>query len=298
MRPFIIGTRNSALALAQTRLFEAAVKAAFPEVAVEVREITTIGDQRLDLSLTDAAGKLDKGLFTKELEEALLDGRIDAAVHSLKDLPTMLPNGLELACVLPRANADDWLISKVPGGFAGLPKGAKVASSSARRQLQLKSRRADLEIVEIRGNVATRLRKLGENPDWSATVLAAAGLERLGLVSEGKITSESHCFHVSNLTPEVTLPAVGQGAIGIEVRSGASEHEVILQTLNHLPTWESVTMERALLRALGGGCQMPLGVRSYQVDNEWMLEAVLHRDGKESLASGRDIEDLVAQLLT
>jgi hydroxymethylbilane synthase len=297
MRPFIIGTRNSALALAQTRIFEVAVKAAFPEVAVEVKEITTIGDQRLDLSLTAAAGKLDKGLFTKELEEALLDGRIDAAVHSLKDLPTTLPSGLELACVLPRANADDWLVSKVPGGFVGLPEGAKVASSSARRQLQILARRPDLEIVEIRGNVATRLRKLAETTDWSATVLAAAGLERLGLVSDEKITGESHCFHVSNLTPAVTLPAVGQGAIGIEVRSGASEHEAIFQTLNHLPTWESVTLERALLRALGGGCQMPLGVRSFQVDNQWTLEAVLHRDGKESLASGRDVEDLVAQLL-
>ncbi len=297
MRPFIIGTRNSALAIAQTRLFEAAVKAAFPEVAVEVKEITTIGDQRLDLSLTDAAGKLDKGLFTKELEEALLDGRIDAAVHSLKDLPTILPDGLKLACVLPRANADDWLVSKLPGGFNGLPAGAKVASSSARRQLQLKARRPDLEIVEIRGNVATRLRKLAENADWTATVLAAAGLERLGLVSDEKITSESHCFHVSNLTPEVTLPAVGQGAIGIEVRSETSGHDLIFQTLNHLPTWESVTMERALLQALGGGCQMPLGVRSFLVDNQWTLEAVLHRDESEIIASGTDIDVLTAQLL-
>ncbi|HEX8372345.1 MAG TPA: hydroxymethylbilane synthase [Chthoniobacterales bacterium] len=294
MKPFVIGTRNSALALAQTHLFEAAVRAAFPELPVEVREITTTGDQRLDLSLTDAAGKLDKGLFTKELEEALLDGRIDAAVHSLKDLPTILPPGLALAAVLPRANVDDWLISKRPGGFAALAPGASVATSSIRRQLQLKARRPDLEIVEIRGNVATRLRKLGEHPDWSATVLAAAGVERLGLVKDGRLGD----FYISNLTPEVTLPAVGQGAIGIEVREGASEYEAVFRAINHQPTWDAISLERALLRALGGGCQTPLGVRSSLVEEGWRLDAVLHRGAREIRVCGTHIADLAATLLS
>jgi hydroxymethylbilane synthase len=294
MKSFIIGTRNSALALAQTRLVEAAVRSAFPEVQVEIREINTIGDQRLDLSLSEAAGKLDKGLFTKELEEALLDGRIDAAVHSLKDLPTLLPFGLVLAGVLPRANVDDWLISKLPGGFLALPQGATVATSSVRRQLQIQAHRPDLQIVEIRGNVATRLRKLAENANWHATVLAAAGVERLGLVQNGKLGD----FCISNLTPEVTLPAVGQGAIGIEVRKNFAEHAAILETINHLPTWEAVTLERQLLRALGGGCQMPLGVRSYLVNGRWTLDAILHRDGKIFTASGNDIAQLTTQLLS
>lgn len=293
MQPFIIGTRSSALALAQTRLVEAAVRAAFPEIVVEIREITTIGDQRLDLSLSEAAGKLDKGLFTKELEEALLDGRIDAAVHSLKDLPTILPSGLVLAAVLPRADIADWLISKTEGGFFALPTGAVVATSSIRRQLQIKARRPDLEIVEIRGNVATRLKKLTANTRWHATVLAAAGVERLGLSQNGKLGE----FHLSNLTPEITLPAVGQGAIGIEVRENHVAHAALLETINHLPTWDSVTLERALLRALGGGCQMPLGVRSHLVDGQWKVDAVLHRDGREYFATGSDVQDIAAQLL-
>ena len=297
MRSFIIGTRKSALALAQTRLVEQAVRAAFPSLAIEICEISTIGDQRLDLSLTAAAGQLDKGLFTKELEEALLDGRIDAAVHSLKDLPTILPEGLALAAVLPRANVEDWLVSKTTGGFAALPEGAIVATSSLRRHLQIRSVRPDLRIVEIRGNVATRLRKLAENSDWSATVLAAAGLERLGLVENGEISFELQHYHVSNLTPDVTLPAVGQGAIGIEVRSDFSKHADVLKAINHAPTWESVSLERSLLRALGGGCQMPLGVRSFFVDERWNLEAVLHRDGVEIRANGCDVEALAAELL-
>ncbi len=294
MKPFVIGTRDSALALAQTHLVAGAIRAAFPEMAVEIREITTVGDQRLDLSLSEAAGKLDKGLFTKELEEALLDGRIDAAVHSLKDLPTQLPAGLSLAAVLPRACVDDWLISKIDGGFAALPAGAVIATSSVRRQLQLQSCRPDLQFVEIRGNVATRLRKLSENTDWSATVLAAAGLERLGLVSEGLIGD----LHVSNLTPEFTFPAVGQGAIGIEVREDHSSHAAVLEAINHRATWEAVSLERALLRALGGGCQMPLGVYSGLVNGRWTMDVVLHREGRTVRTSGSDVEKLVAELLS
>jgi len=297
MRPLIIGTRTSALALAQTHLVAAAIREAFPELTIELREIETVGDKRLDLSLGEATGKLDKGLFTKELEEALLDGRIDVAVHSLKDLPTILPVGLRLVAVLPRARVDDCLISKTPGGFAALPLGAAVATSSVRRHLQLRAARSDLEMREIRGNVGTRLRKLVLDSEWSATVLAAAGLERLGLIKNDMIEVDGTPLFVSNLTPEVTLPAVGQGAIGIETRENDGEHAIVWQTINHFPTWESVSLERALLRGLGGGCQTPLGVRSWLENAEWHLEAVLFRNGRRIVARGNAVNVLVKELL-
>lgn len=299
MRPLIIGTRTSALALAQTHLAAAALREAFPDLEINLREIETVGDKRLDLSLGEAAGKLDKGLFTKELEEALLDGRIDAAVHSLKDLPTLLPDGLQLAAVLPRARVDDCLISKVPGGFSGLPAGAAVATSSVRRHLQLQAARPDLTMQEIRGNVGTRLRKLILNEAWSATVLAGAGLERLNLVCGDMLEVDGVSLFVTSLTPEVTLPAVGQGAIGIETRDGNTHDDqaFLWHTINHSETWESVSLERALLRGLGGGCQMPLGVRSWRENDDWQLEAVLFRDGRRIVSRGNSVKFMVKDLL-
>lgn len=292
----ILGTRGSALALAQTQLALAALRAGAPGENFEVREIRTTGDKRQDLSLThlapgghgyDAAatvdgsaavsspplvGRVDPGLFTRELETELLAGRIDVAVHSLKDLPTAQPDGLRLAAVLPRADPADVLIWKEDADPAAapasalppLPPGAWIATSSLRRERQLLHTRPDLRICEIRGNVGTRLRKLHDHPDWTGTVLALAGLARLGFqvdAANGQLqTDDGLCFRAVVLGPDAMLPAVGQGAIGLQARA---DDEITLRALaavNHAPTWTAVTAERELLRLLGGGCQLPLGV--------------------------------------
>ncbi|HEY5892881.1 MAG TPA: hydroxymethylbilane synthase [Chthoniobacterales bacterium] len=290
----ILGTRGSALAVAQTRLVEEALRAAWPKRQIRVEIIQTTGDKRLDLSLTQAAGTLDKGLFTKELEEALLDRRIDVAVHSLKDLPTTLPPGLELTAVLERANPADVLISKTEAGFYELPEGATVATSSLRRQLQLLWKRPDLKVANIRGNVTTRLRKLAAAPDWNGIVLAAAGLKRLGLDWEnGWFESEGATFFCQSLTPEITLPAVGQGAIGLETRAGDRETAVI----RHEPTWLAVTAERRLLQLLGGGCQTPLGVLATWQNGQLNMRAVLFRGGTAFSAEGSTPHEVALQLL-
>lgn len=298
MKTLVLGTRGSALALAQAELTLQGLRRSWPDGDFRIEVIQTIGDKRLDLSLTEAAGTLDKGLFTKELEDALLAGRIDAAVHSLKDLPTLLPAGLKLGAVLERADPSDVLVSKVPGGFAGLPHGAVIATSSLRRQMQLQWKRPDLRVVDVRGNVATRLRKLAGQPEWSATVLAAAGLERLGLDwRKGAIESEGAPFLTTSLTPQVTLPAVGQGAIGLEMREGDERVATVLQAINHAPTWQAVTLERELLRLLGGGCQMPLGVQTESTGSGISLRAVLFREGLAFEAESGDLRQMVARLL-
>ena len=298
--PLVLGTRGSALALAQTRLTFAALQAAVPGLRCEVREIRTTGDKRQDLSLTHLApgghgydptatvdgtppppaitaetpaGRIDPGLFTKELEAELLAGTIHVAVHSLKDLPTALPAGLVLAAVLPRAATPDVLIYKEPGSallppFAVLPflpPGATVATSSLRRQFQLLRARPDLRVCEVRGNVGTRLQKLHDHADWSALVLALAGLDRLGFdVTDGRPlkTADGLRFRTAILGPDVMLPAVGQGAIGLQARADDADTLAALAAVNHAPTWAAVTAERELLRLLGGGCQLPLGIHT------------------------------------
>ena len=296
----ILGTRGSALALAQTHLALSALQAAAPGQNFEVREVRTTGDKRQDLSLThlapgghgyDAAatadgsaavsspplvGRVDPGLFTKELETELLAGRIDVAVHSLKDLPTALPDGLVLAAVLPRADPADVLIWKEDTDITDapasvlppLPPGAWIASSSLRRQRQLLHARPDLRMCEIRGNVGTRLRKLHEHPEWTGTVLALAGLERLGFRVDRTAgllqTDDGLRFRATVLGPDAMLPAVGQGVIGLQARTDDAATLRVLATINHLPTWAAVTAERELLRLLGGGCQLPLGVAVVQ----------------------------------
>ena len=292
----ILGTRGSALALAQTQLALAALRVGAPGEDFEVREIRTTGDKRQDLSLThlapgghgyDAAatvdgsaavsspplvGRVDPGLFTKELEAELLAGRIDVAVHSLKDLPTAMPDDLVLAAVLPRADPADVLIWKGDADPTGapasvlppLPPGAWIATSSLRRERQLLHARPDLRIREIRGNVGTRLRKLHDHPEWTGTVLALAGLDRLRLrVNQQTSTLETDDglrFRAVALGPDAMLPAVGQGAIGLQVRADDQRTLRVLAAINHAPTWTAVTAERELLRLLGGGCQLPLGV--------------------------------------
>ena len=307
----VLGTRGSALALAQTTLTLDALHAAFPGGSFSLREIKTTGDKRQDLSLTHLApgghgyqanatvdggaavsspplvGRVDPGLFTRELETELLAGTIDVAVHSLKDLPTIMPDGLKLAAVLPRADTADALVFKVPfTSLATLPPGVTIATSSLRRQRQLQWQRPDIRVCEVRGNVGTRLRKLHEHAGWAALVLARAGLERLGYGEQmrgGFLEADGHRFTVQVLQPALMMPAVGQGAIGLQARVDDAATLDALTTINHSETWMAVTAERTLLSLLGGGCQMPLGVNTvfYSERGQMRLQAVLfNMDGE------------------
>ena len=266
MKKMILGTRGSDLALVQTREVAARLRAAHPDLVTEERIIKTTGDQRLDVSLT-SPGSLEKGLFTKELEEALLRGEVDVAVHSLKDLPTEQPAGLTVGAILERADMSDSLASKHPGGWRGLPQGATVATSSLRRKNQLLLLRPDLQVVEIRGNMATRLRKLLESDATDALILARAAIDRLG---EGLV---SPSLHVSVI--EEMLPAPGQGAIGVECREADADTKSLLQAIHHVDTALCVNAERDLLRSLGGGCSLPLGARAVMKDGKVHLIAAL-----------------------
>jgi hydroxymethylbilane synthase len=269
-----LGTRRSALALAQTKLVARALQQLKPAPALEVVKITTTGDQRLDVSLLDPGLALERGLFTREIEQALLADAIDVAVHSLKDLPTILPVGLELAAVLPREDPVDVLVTKVPATFSEVPFGATLATSSARRAKQLLYRRPDLDIVEIRGNVPTRLGKLARDPLLFGLVLAQAGLHRLGLdTCKGTLQATSAELFFQPL-PEM-LPAAGQGIIGLEIASHNERARAWLTRVNHLPTWLCARAERDFLRLIDGGCGVPVGMRSRVEGDTLHLEAIV-----------------------
>ena len=241
-----IGSRGSDLALWQAHYVEGLLHQFYPGLTIEIEIIHTTGDKILDTSLSAIGGK---GVFTKEIENALLDKHIDIAVHSLKDLPTAVQEELTIAAVPPRANAQDVFLAKdISTRLIDLPDEATVATGSLRRTAQLLSKRPDLRVVDIRGNVPTRIRKLLES-DWDGMILASAGLERLGLTE--------YLAHMISL--EWILPAAGQGALGIQCRSGDTATLELLAPLNHAPTLAAVTAERALLRAMGGGCQVPIG---------------------------------------
>ncbi|HEU4329226.1 MAG TPA: hydroxymethylbilane synthase [Roseiflexaceae bacterium] len=240
----VIGTRGSKLALVQTEMIRAALRAAHPGLEVGVETITTRGDVILDRPLS-AIG--DKGLFVTEIEDALRAGRVDLAVHSAKDLPSELPPDMTLAACPPREDPRDALLSREGHTLADLPTGARVGTSSLRRTCQLRLLRPDLEIVDLRGNVDTRLRKLHEG-QYDAIVLAAAGLRRLGLAE-----------HVTEwLSPEQMLPAVAQGSLGIEARAGDAATQALLDALDDRTTHLAVAAERAFLARIGGGCQVPV----------------------------------------
>ncbi|MCF6285972.1 MAG: hydroxymethylbilane synthase, partial [Candidatus Hydrogenedentes bacterium] len=245
MTRIVIGSRGSDLALTQTNHIADCLRALSPDIEVVVEIISTKGDRVTDVPLAQVGGK---GLFTKELEVALLDGTVDLAVHSLKDLPTELPGGLALGAIPERENPADALISASGVGLMDLPQGAKVGTSSTRRQVQLLACRPDLELVDLRGNVPTRLKKL-HSEGLDAIILATAGLKRLGL--------DEHITEC--LKPEYMLSAVGQGALGIEIREDDEALKTLLAQLHHRETAAAATAERALLDALGGGCQVPLG---------------------------------------
>lgn len=246
MQTLKIGTRGSPLALAQAHETRARLMQAhdLPEQAFEVIAISTSGDRIQDRPLSEAGGKV---LFTKEIEEALLDGRIDIAVHSSKDMPTVLPDGLELVTFLPREDARDAFIGKRVKRIADLAHGAVVGSSSLRRQALLRRMRPDFEVVIFRGNVQTRLRKLEEGVA-EGTILAYAGLKRLGL--EHVVTDL--------MSLEDFPPAPGQGAIGIETRIGDRHVEKMLAAIHHVPTGQALACERAFLAALDGSCRTPI----------------------------------------
>lgn len=240
-----IATRQSKLALWQSAYVGEKLRAAHPGLAIELVQITTQGDRILDRPLSEVGGK---GLFIKELEIALADQRADIAVHSMKDVPSELPNHMTLAALLTRADARDALISRHFSAFETLPRGARVGTSSLRRQSQLRARRADLNIVPMRGNVDTRLRKL-DSGEYDAIILASAGLMRLGLGD--RITQL--------LSIETSLPAVGQGIIGIECRIDDARSIELVRVLDDANARTCITAERAFALRLEGGCQSPIG---------------------------------------
>jgi len=273
MKSLIIGTRGSPLALAQVQIIRDLLQKASPTLPLETKIITTSGDNFTNLSLTAGGGK---GLFTKEIEEQLLRGEIHIAVHSLKDLPTILPEGLMIGAVPPRENVHDAFISKSYSSIQELPNSAHVATSSIRRRAQLLARRPDLQIEEIRGNVETRLRKLAENSSLDALILAAAGLRRLGLWKNyGNFLWQEIDF-------AMMIPAVGQGAIACEVRESDTETREVMTRTNDADTAACTTAERVFLQALGGGCQVPYAAHA-TVEGERlrMLGATFSDDGKE-----------------
>lgn len=275
----VLGTRGSGLALAQANLAAAAFAHAFPGVDLAIRPIVTSGDQKLDLSLVRQSPAGAKGLFTKELEEALRARAIDVAVHSCKDLPGEMLPGLTLAAVLKRGHTEDVLIAKNAPTLAALPPGARVATSSVRRARQLVWERPDLEVVEIRGNVPTRLRKLRDTPALEATVLARAGLERLGFeVEHGRIAFEETVFFAEILG---LLPAIGQGAIALQTRDGDDPARAAAQAVNDLPTWLAIRAERELMRQLQGDCNLPVGVATTRHGATLRMEVVLFGEAGE-----------------
>lgn len=318
-RPIHIATRGSPLALAQAETVAAACRAALPHLRFELKIIRTTGDKLQQASLARPGEALPKGLFTKELEVALLRGQADLAVHSLKDLPTDLPDGLVLGAVLERADprdvliyrsealarhtlvmrdarATDWEPSSGPRrGFApqlriaDLPTGAVIATSSTRRREQLLALRPDLVVVEIRGNVGTRLQKLADKAELDGTMLAAAGLARLGfrIVGSGELAGPDSAaapvvppgLLAVRLPLEDMLPCVGQAAIGIEVRVDDQRLAPVLAGLNDVATFQCVTAERAFLHAMGGGCQSPVAAYAELRDGRLRLRGVSFRDG-------------------
>jgi len=268
-----IGSRGSQLALWQANHISALLTDRGHEVEIQI--IHTTGDKITDVALAKVG---TKGMFTKEIEEALAAGQIDLAVHSLKDLPTELPPGFEIAAITERQDPRDAFCSRDYAVFEELPQGARVGTSSLRRQAQLKAVRPDLDIHPLRGNVDTRLRKL-EQGDYDAIILAAAGLKRLGKTELLK----------QIIPAQVMCPAAGQGALGIEIRDGDAETRELLTFLNDPDARAATICERALLNSLGGGCQVPIGAFAEMLDDKLHLESIVaDPDGSAVLRDSRD----------
>jgi len=290
-----IATRESPLALWQARFVQDKLRSAHPELQVELMPMTTRGDQILDSPLSKIGGK---GLFVKELERAMLDGEADIAVHSMKDVPMEFPDGLGLAVICEREDPADAFVSNRFASFADLPKGARVGTSSLRRQCQLREARPDLEILDLRGNVGTRLNKLDAD-NYDAIILAAAGLLRLELGSRIR----------ERLSFQLSLPAGGQGAVGVECRMDDDDTLQILRCLHDTRTAERVTAERAVVRRLQGSCQVPIAAfAEYEaealslralvgsVDGGRMVRSQASGDAENAEQLGITVaEDLIAQ---
>lgn len=291
-RALRVGTRGSELALVQTRGIVASLKQVLPEVDIRIEVIRTKGDLVTDVPLSQVG---DRGLFIKELENALMDGSVDFAVHSMKDLPSELPAGLVVASVTERLDSRDVLITREARSLKELPRNATLATGSLRRRSQALASRPDLQIVELRGNITTRLRKF-DGSTWDSMILASAGLARLGLAE-----------HVSTPIPtEEMLPAVGQGALGLEARADDAEVLECLKSLSDEVTTVEVEAERALLRRLQGGCQVPIGARGRVVDKELVLEAYvgttdgrrhLRRKAEGTVERARELGDNLAEAM-
>ncbi|MFC3627467.1 hydroxymethylbilane synthase [Vogesella amnigena] len=286
MNKLVIASRESKLAMWQAEHIKARLEALYPQLAVEILGMTTQGDQILDKTLSKIGGK---GLFVKELEQALQDGRADIAVHSIKDVPMNLPAGFALAAICEREDPRDAFVSNNYASLHELPAGAVVGTSSLRRESQIRARFPHLTIKPLRGNVQTRLRKLDEG-EFDAIILAAAGLKRLELAE--RIRCE--------LAPSESLPAVGQGALGIEIRADRSDLLELLAPLNHADTAACVTAERSLSRVLGGSCQIPIGGFATITDDVITLGGfVAHPDGSVMLTASasapRDYADALGR---
>jgi hydroxymethylbilane synthase len=280
-----LGTRGSQLALAQAEIAKQALLSSGLVETVDLRVIKTTGDQRLDLRLDDSGKSFDKGLFTKELEQALLNGEIDLAVHSLKDLPTEAVENLIVDAVLPREDPVDILVSKFPHGLDGLPKGALIATSSPRRAQQITHLRSDLQVCAVRGNVPTRLEKLVRTQDWSGIILARAGMRRLNLMPEqDRLSFLNSDLFVTDLRE--MLPAAGQGAIALQCRANDTAVRSILSRVNDPVSWDCVRAEREFLRLVGGGCNVPIGVYANVIGATMTLAAIVFEEaGKVRQAS-------------
>lgn len=285
----VIGSRGSKLALTQTGLVKGILEKNFPRLAVEVKIIKTTGDKILDTPLSKIG---DKGLFTKELEEALLRGEIDLAVHSMKDLPTEIPRGLMIGAVTKREDACDVLVSATGYTVKTLPRGAKIGTSSLRRRAQILSLRPDIEPIDLRGNLDTRLKKLGSGL-YDAIILAYAGIKRLGL----NLT-------MSKIPFDEMLPQAGQGALGIEIRKNDSKARNLVKILDDSDSYLAIEAERSLLAGLGGGCQVPIGVYAqiggdkitiragvFSLDGRRVIRDEASGDKKDAVLLGRQLAD-------
>ncbi len=273
-----IGTRGSKLALWQAEFVKTQLQKLSPDLGIEIRKIKTTGDKILDVPLAQVGGK---GLFVKEIEEALLRYEADIAVHSMKDVPTDFPDGLHLAVVCEREDPRDAFISKTQNtkskiqNFRSLPNGAKIGTSSLRRSCQLLSLRPDLKIEQLRGNLDTRLRKLDEG-QFDAIILAAAGMKRLGL--QDRITEI--------LLLDISLPAIGQGAVGIECRVNDEWVNNLISALNHPETFVCVKAERAFLKKLEGGCQVPIAAHARLKDGRIVIQGLVGSISGEKIIKG------------
>ncbi len=264
----VLGSRGSDLALAQARLVEQALRAAWPELEVTTEIIRTSGDEsvRTEAVADRKAGR--KGMFTREIEKQLLVRRIDLAVHSAKDLPSERMEDLEICAALPRGQTGDVLITKEDFSLTSFPQGATIATGSVRRQHQLRWKRPDLKVVDLRGNVPTRLRKLDENEDWSGIVLARVGLERLGLKAK-----------MENLSEEDFVPAGGQGVIALQIRRNDERLRRLARAISDQPTLLCLRAEREFLRLLEGDCDSPVGVHATMTNEKLRLQAQVFAEG-------------------